>query len=525
MNSVSEQKNFEKAIYQGSTELAKKSLSQGCNLSTPLPGGELPLHLAIRRNHPELTKLFLDKGANPTQKDLQRMQAIDHASFSNNPLHKAHILSFVTGHDVQKTQKQMQNNLLGADTKLKNKINRYKTAGLSLFSPILGKTVYQGNLREINKNNINTLDANGLAPIHYAILGNQVETFAKLIALGADIKILGPDQDSLLHFASLRNTHTDILKILLRFGLDPNAKNAQGQTPLHYASIEDNLAAIFILVKGGKANTDLVDSQGKTPFSLVGSFVTDRDPLKISSQDLFNPLLLSSMLLLPFALQKDWISPEGMNTTILAAQQYLPKAIIGYIGYQLFFPGPPQERTGIYSDGAIWEVLPFMAQMFFSDQLPSWCKTGLTIWNSYKLLRHMQQGLQTCYQNIGYRNPLQIGMKAFAHSFSLAPLTMQIAELIRPYYLPMKSYFLPSKNRILHQGFDATDPEEAGYILSPGFTLQNCKADLPKAKQFYRTLSLQYHPDKTSDPNAPSISERLNEAYTTLKGFCKDKKN
>ncbi|MBX9923106.1 MAG: ankyrin repeat domain-containing protein [Rhabdochlamydiaceae bacterium] len=446
MNTISLQKDFEKAISQGNVSLVQKSLSQGCTLDKLLPSGELPLNLAIRKDHPEITRLFLEKGANPLQKDIQRMQALDHASFSHNPLHKAHILSAVIrSNDLQKIQRQMQNKVQGSDAKLKNKINIYKTAGISFFTPPLGKEIYQGNLQNINKDNINRIDSNGLAPIHYAILGNQIHAVGELIALGADRTIPGPDGDSLLHIASMRNINPAILRMLLDVEsglmLNPNAKNAKGQTPMHYASIEDNLIAIRLLTLAG-GNSSITDSQGAAPFAFIGAFVSDRDPLKLHLNDFLYPAIIGSALLLPIAIQNGWLSLESANQTaqtLMTIQTYLPKAMLAYVGLQIFglqsiSPSPPQERTGIYSNPSLLDLASFVTQTLFSSYLPSWAKTGLTLYNTYSILRNTGQGFQTCYQNLGYRNPLKIGIKALLHSISVTPYLLTVQQTASSYF-------------------------------------------------------------------------------------------
>jgi ankyrin repeat protein len=527
INSTAQQKEFEKAILKGDIHLVNQSLSNGCSLDKPLPSGELPLHLAVRSNQPRLTELFINRGANPLQRDIQRMQALDHASLSSNPLHKALILGLATDNrDVSKIQRQMQCKLHDSDTKLKNKINFYKTVGLSPFSPPLGKAVFQGNLLNINRNNINQLDSKGLAPIHYAILGNQVGAIQELIALGADLKILGPDQDSLLHIASMRNINPAILQLLLGMGLDPNAKNDQKQNPLHFAAIEDNLIAIRLLSQAG-AISSLSDAQGVTPFALVGSFVSDRDPLKLSLSDFLYPALIGSVLLAPIALQNGWIHPETLLNTsniVQTVNTYLPKALLAYAGVQMFLPSPPQERTGIYSNGSLLDLGAFIALTLFPDALPTWCKTGLTIWNTYKILRNTQQGLQTCYQNIGYRNPIKIGTKALLHSLSITPTLIMIQQNISSYFQNKSLEYLlkevseslaaykkspdsnESKRKAAENLFEyyaklGKKPNDIKGNSAETDLWANIQKDLTEQdlKKLWRAWSLTKHPDKIKD--------------------------
>jgi ankyrin repeat protein len=443
MNAITNKKVFENAIRQGNLSRVQEYLSKDLEsgqlaqlLNTTLPGGELPLHLAIRNNHPKITKLFLEKGADPLKRDLQRMQALDHASFSNNPLHKAHILSKTTSQDLQKVQDQMGMKVLGAETRLKNKINKYKTAPLSFFCPELGKEVYYGNLTNIDEENLNTKDENGLAPIHYAILGNRSEALLELLKKGADYKILGPNNDSLLHIAAMRTIDPRILPFLLQIGLDPNTRNENGETPLHYASIEDNLIGINTLVQA-KANPEAKDSQKIAPFAFVGDFVSERDPLNVSFSDFLFPTLALSPFIIPMLTKNAWISPQlasNFATILPSIQNYAPKLFVGYAIFGMFTPSPPKERTGIHASGSLLDLGAVLAQVFLSSYLPPWARTGVALWNQYAILRNVTSGLQTCYQNTGYRNPAKIGAKALIHSISVSNCLQQIPRIIQSYF-------------------------------------------------------------------------------------------
>nr|XP_014272616.1 ankyrin repeat and SOCS box protein 8-like [Halyomorpha halys] len=86
-----------------------------------------------------------------------------------------------------------------------------------------------------------------------------------LLKAGADVNIkIGLNEDTLLHCSYTY----DVTKLLLSYGVDVNARNLIGETPLHCAAIEQKgLGLVQELLKYG-ADVNAVDNEGP-PFSQV----------------------------------------------------------------------------------------------------------------------------------------------------------------------------------------------------------------------------------------------------------------
>src|ERR1044072_1059507 len=84
----------------------------------------------------------------------------------------------------------------------------------------------------------------------------------RLLALGADVKLVDKDGDTALHGAA-ETGNVEIMRMLLDKGADPNAKNNQGGTPLMWAAVFGNEDAARLLLSRG-ADASLKDNDGIT---------------------------------------------------------------------------------------------------------------------------------------------------------------------------------------------------------------------------------------------------------------------
>ena len=75
---------------------------------------------------------------------------------------------------------------------------------------------------------------------------------------------------ALLGFESNKPS-SDVINYLINKGIDINAQDIYGMTPLHYALRSKNAEAAIALLKAG-ANPNLPNQDGLIPLSMIGCF-------------------------------------------------------------------------------------------------------------------------------------------------------------------------------------------------------------------------------------------------------------
>ena len=101
-----------------------------------------------------------------------------------------------------------------------------------------------------------------------------------------ELKISTYDMDShdenektlLIHLAETPNNPTDVAWVLLEYMSDPNCKDKDGNTALHYAFKNNNKSMILLLLMFG-ANQDAANEQTLKPFEMCNIKKEDHDVL------------------------------------------------------------------------------------------------------------------------------------------------------------------------------------------------------------------------------------------------------
>jgi len=107
----------------------------------------------------------------------------------------------------------------------------------------------------------------GLPLVEEALRQKNLEALRLLLEAGARVR--SPDEKkSLLHVAAEIGDEA-IVDYLIRRGFDPDAPDASGRTPLHYAAEEGHVAVIKRLLETGRVDLNARDAEGRTPLMLA----------------------------------------------------------------------------------------------------------------------------------------------------------------------------------------------------------------------------------------------------------------
>ncbi|MCL2720118.1 MAG: ankyrin repeat domain-containing protein [Treponema sp.] len=116
--------------------------------------------------------------------------------------------------------------------------------------------------------NYNIRRNEGLAPIHYAVIGDYVGLISFLITKNIDLNIKSTSGATALHEA-VRIGNIEVITMLVNNGADVNAKDAKGNTPLHTGIPSEVHREVVTLLLQKGADPNLRDEHGDTPLHIA----------------------------------------------------------------------------------------------------------------------------------------------------------------------------------------------------------------------------------------------------------------
>merc|ERR1719276_144362 len=93
---------------------------------------------------------------------------------------------------------------------------------------------------------VNYKDRKGYTALHHACLNGHDSLVEGLVNHGANLQVLTPSQQTPLMLACQQSLKSDSIKCLIHHGANVDAKDVNGNGPLHYAS--GNVRLIQLLV-------------------------------------------------------------------------------------------------------------------------------------------------------------------------------------------------------------------------------------------------------------------------------------
>ncbi|MCA7010493.1 ankyrin repeat domain-containing protein [Wolbachia endosymbiont of Tribolium confusum] len=199
------------AVRDGNLNEVEDLVSQNANVNTRDIYSWTPLHWATFKDHLEIARFLMKKGAD--------INAADKGPYGKKSIHVA------------------------AENNSKDIIEFFLSKGVG----------------------INDTDKQGYTPLHYAAWRGRLEVAKFLIEKGADMNAADTSTAGKkpIHVAA-ENNNRDIIEFLLSKGVSVDAADNNGWTPLHYAASKDCLeVAKFLIEKGADINAE--NMYGKKP--------------------------------------------------------------------------------------------------------------------------------------------------------------------------------------------------------------------------------------------------------------------
>ena len=231
------------AAYANSIEISNFLLDRGAkvNMNGGIYGN--PLNAAADRGSSELVKRLLQEGADPNVKGGSNSYPLHSAAYRGNNQMVELLLAF------------------GADTNSEGE--QFKSplhATFSQATPL--PSIAQGLLDKGADPNV-VSETTG-TPLQMAVQNGQQELALLLLTNGANCSVLDQDRKSLLHHAARTSRSRLLEHLLCDRGLDVNAQDADGCTPLHQAAISGHTDIVNILLNYG-ADVCAADKFGAHP--------------------------------------------------------------------------------------------------------------------------------------------------------------------------------------------------------------------------------------------------------------------
>jgi ankyrin repeat protein len=257
--------NFKRSVLHfaargGNVEILETLLSQpGTNVDALDGRARTPLHHACKKDRKDAVEALLNHGADAKAFDFEGMTPLHRAVEANyNP----DVLDVFKAHLGDKADWNIP--AKNGDTPLHVATRNAQNICIEKLLDLGADPSREG--------------ANGLLPLHVAVLGNN-DWITGVLLKGMKDKGVPPDRHrdkngwSILHYASTRDDRGHAEK-LIEAGADVNAKATNGDTPLHVAvrTGKDQLVALLL-----SKNADLyaANAEGETPLDTAAKMKRD----------------------------------------------------------------------------------------------------------------------------------------------------------------------------------------------------------------------------------------------------------
>ncbi|KAK7016195.1 hypothetical protein SK128_001715 [Halocaridina rubra] len=295
------------AAAYGHRDCCKALLEKGANGSKTNKEGNSPLMLAVKKGYEKTCEVLLQYNANvinipnkmrvspliaAASKKKQCTTSLLQVLLKSNPDLQAKTSSGDTALHIAAREGHSETCLelikAGADCNAKNEHKRtplhlaakkksHECVAVILGLPMLEEnafSVYSDNMNDVSQDamktecseskvEVDSIDATGKAPIHYALEKGSEECCRLLIKRHANVSLINSEGNTPLHLAAAKGLEECCWRILGK-GADVDAKNRDNKTALHLAALAKSKSCCSILRKKG-AKINICDKDHMSP--------------------------------------------------------------------------------------------------------------------------------------------------------------------------------------------------------------------------------------------------------------------
>ena len=260
------------------TDFVSMLLENGADINTESQGGYTPLHYAVSKNQIDIIKILLENGAKPNKANDDGLLPINlskeseitellakYSAHSSIPIHKA-----IINKDIEKLKELINSNKLLVNMK----DNEGKTA---LYLAV--NNGFKEGIELLHKHGA----VSGNKAIDAIVDNNQIDI---VDAIRQNPEILSKryaGSQTLLHLA-VRLDRTEMVDYFIHNGVEVNAQDDKGYTPLDYVSSKQQKTVQILKENGGKRAVSIHKAALRGDLEAIKSIVSENKDI-IDSKD------------------------------------------------------------------------------------------------------------------------------------------------------------------------------------------------------------------------------------------------
>ena len=225
-----------RAAFSGRTMIAEMLIERGADIVCKDAGHDTPLHIAVRFGQEQMTRLLLEKGAGSTLVDNDEAAQLLYLAAHRGP--KAIV-------ELILTYRARHSTLMWPPSAYAYALKAAARRHLDQVVELLFDNLHLSSLSEV--------DEQGKTMLHIFCLSGDLQLVERLIASGADPKLVDKQGRSCLHHAAAADTQgsEELLAVLLKQGMPSDEPDIDGWTPLHWAARSGQDENIRVLLDAG----------------------------------------------------------------------------------------------------------------------------------------------------------------------------------------------------------------------------------------------------------------------------------